>query len=137
MIEVVLHYQFSNLKIVVCTDSSYVHGGLQGGALNWRTSARVTPQGPVTNVDLWITLMNLVDATTVTREWLKVPSHVGSAGNERADVLAANGHKSSPLYANVKHPLPLPRTPLVSPVARREEVNGVGECLRTIELRSV
>ena len=80
--------------------------------------------------------MNLLDATTVTWEWLKVPSHVDIAGNERVDVLAANGRKSSPLYANVKHLWPLPRTPLVSPAAPREEENSVGECLRTIELRS-
>ena len=54
--------------------------------------------------------MNLRDATTVTWDWLKAPSHVDIAGNEMADVLAANGRKASLLYANVKHHLP--RTPL-------------------------
>ena len=78
--------------------------------------------------------MNLVDATTVT---FIHPSHVDIARNERADVLAAKGRKSSPLYATVKHPPPPTPTqnPMVSSVAQREEGNIVGECLHTIELR--
>jgi hypothetical protein len=32
VIQVVSHYQFVSLKVAICTDSAYVHGGLQGGA---------------------------------------------------------------------------------------------------------
>ena len=36
----------------------------------------MTAQGPVTNVDLWIELMDLIDRSVALLEWIKVPSHI-------------------------------------------------------------
>ena len=84
VIEVVQRYHDSNLKVAVCTDSAYVYGGVRG-AHKWRAWGWVMTQGPVTNVDLWSTLMTLLDSTLAVWDWIKVPSHVEIHGNERAD----------------------------------------------------
>ena len=104
VIEVVQRYHDRNLKVAVCTDSAYVYGGVQGGAHKWRAWGWVTTWGPVTNVDLWSTLMTLLDSTLVVSDWIKVPSHVAIQGNERADKLAEQGRLSSPLYLTIRHP---------------------------------
>ena len=47
----------------------------------------VMTQGPVTNVDLWSTLMTLSDSTLAVWDWIKVPSRVEIQGNEKAHKL--------------------------------------------------
>ena len=53
-------------------------------------------QRPSLNVDLWIELLEMLDVSLASYEWIKVPSQL--AGNERADAVAELGRKSSPLY---------------------------------------
>ena len=101
------------------TDSSYVHSGLQGNAMRWRANGWVSPQGPVTNVDLWIDLMQVLDVSLAQFCWVKVPSHTDIAGNDRADALASAGRLASPLYATVRvrvTPPPPTLTPLATPL---------------------
>ena len=72
-------------------------------------------KGPVTNVDLWIELMDLIDRSVALLEWIKVPSHIGIAGNDRADQLAEEGRKASPLYSVARGRVAGPMTPLNTP----------------------
>ena len=60
-----------HIKLAVATDSSYVHGGVSRQCLmeNW-----ISAQGPVTNIALWIELMNLIDLSKAIIVWIKVPS---------------------------------------------------------------
>ena len=83
---------------------------IRGSAFRWRTAGWVGQSGPVCNVDLWIRALDLVDKTSATVKWIRVPSHTDIPGNERADVLADEGRVSSPLY----HVLSLPDKPIVS-----------------------
>ena len=83
----------------VATGSTYVYGGVQGAAIPWQAQHWVTTKFPVLNVDLWIDLLELLDVSVATYEWIKVPRHVQLDGNERADALAELGRISSPLYA--------------------------------------
>ena len=50
----------------------------------------------MTNVDLWIEILELLDASVASYEWIKVPSHMQLEGNKRAHALAEVGWKSSP-----------------------------------------
>ena len=70
----------------------------------------MTAQGPVTNVDLWIELMDLIDRSVALLECIKVPSHIGIAGNDRADQLAEEGGKASPLSSATRGRVPGPMT---------------------------
>ena len=96
------------IKLATATDSSYVYCGGQGSALKWRANSWVTAQGPVTNLDMWIRLMILIDQSKAHLAWIKVPSHTGLQGNERADFLAEAGRKMSPLYRTARNPPPPP-----------------------------
>ena len=93
------------VRLAVVMDSQYVYDGLRGSAFRWRTAGWA-----VCNVDLWIRALDLVDKVSATLKWIRVPSHTGIPGNERADVLAEEGRVSSPLY----HVLSLPDRPIVS-----------------------
>ena len=53
--------------------------------------------GPLRNVELWKQLLAELDKPDREIQWIKVPSHVGTAGNEEADALAETGRLSSPL----------------------------------------
>ena len=117
-IEVLKYYGMQSIRLAVATDSAYVFSGVQGTALRWRANGWVTAQGPVPNVDQWIDLMNLIDSAVATLEWIKVPSHSGIAGNDRADQLAEEGRKASPLYITAGGRVPRPMTPLQTPPQR-------------------
>ena len=101
---------YLDLRLLVITDSQYVYDGLNGAAFRWRAAGWVGQSGPMCNVDLWITLLDLVDTALPTIRWLRVPSHTDIPGNERADGLAEEGGVSSPLY----HVLSLLEKPVVS-----------------------
>ena len=104
-----------DIKLATATASSYVYSGVQGSALKWRANSWVTAQGPVTNVDMWIRLMIPIDQSKAHLAWIKVPSHTGLQGNERADFLAEEGRTKIPLYRTARNPPPPPRTPLMTP----------------------
>ena len=104
IIETVSYYHDYQSKLAICTDSSYVFGGVQGTALRWRAAGWVTTPGPVTNVDLCIQFKTLLDTCCPVLGWINVPSHIDILGNDRADALAERGRKVSPLYMNACHP---------------------------------
>ena len=64
-------------------------------SIPWRAQQWVTSKGPVLNVDLWIELLELLDVSVASYEWIKVPSHVQLEGSERADALATCGRDGS------------------------------------------
>ena len=75
----------------------------QAGGSGW-----VGQAGPVCTIDLWITLLDLVDSITATVRW-QVPSHTDILGNERANVLAEEGRVRSPY-----HVLRVPDRPVIN-----------------------
>ena len=101
---------FHSENVVVVMDSQYVYDGLRGATFRWRAAGWVGQSGQVCNVDLWITLLELVDSVSATVKWLRVPSHTDIAGNETADILAEEGTVSSPLY----HVLSLSNRPIIN-----------------------
>ncbi len=77
-------------RIVLHTDSQYVHKGITewiGGwkARGWKTAAKE----PVKNVDLWKRLDEAIRSHHI--RWVWVKGHSGHDGNERADALANKG----------------------------------------------
>ena len=54
------------IRIAIMIDSSYVHCGVQSSPLKWRSNGCVSAQAPITNVNLWIELMQLVDEAVPT-----------------------------------------------------------------------
>ena len=87
------HVQGSTGKLATATDSKYVYDGVTWLAYRWLDMGWVNSQGPVANVDLCITLLCLIDDTTMSLRWVKVPSHTVLAmeGNHQADCLAEMG----------------------------------------------
>ena len=118
VIDVVHRYRHRTLSVAVATDSAYVHDGVQGNALQWKASGWVTARRPVINVDLWDEMLETLLHSTCMFRSVKVPSHVDIAENEKADRLAEQGTKMSPLYNTVRravrppvHPPPPPLPP--------------------------
>ncbi|HLP80505.1 MAG TPA: ribonuclease HI [Nitrosomonas sp.] len=77
-------------KVLLHTDSQYVHKGISewiGGwkMRNWRTAGKK----PVKNEDLWKLLDQLTQQHDI--EWYWVRGHSGHDDNERADQLANRG----------------------------------------------
>ena len=105
-----------NQQFAAATDYSYVYGGVQGSAIQWRAQQWVTNKGPVINVDLWIEMLELLDASVASYKWIKVPSHMQLEGNERADALAEPGRKSFPLYSRAGRQPHVLLTPLAAPL---------------------
>ena len=68
------------------------------------------------NVDLWIEMLKLLDASVASYEWIKVPSHMQLEGNEQADALAELGRKSSPLYSRAARQPHVFLTPVAAPL---------------------
>ena len=64
----------------VVTHSKYVYDGILKHLRRWRWRGR-----PFVNSDLWLQLQAEVDARTAPTLWRHVYSHIGVAGNERAD----------------------------------------------------
>ena len=73
-------------------DSKYVYDGTLKHLRRWRLQGR-----PVLNSDLWLQLQAEVDARVPPTLWRHVYSHIGIAGNERADELANQGRLAHPL----------------------------------------
>ena len=87
-------------KFAIATDSQYIYDGVTGLAYKWHWSRWVNKQGPVATVDLLIRVLQLMDESSLTLRWIKVPGHtvVAIEGNRRANLLADKGRLSSPLY---------------------------------------
>ena len=87
-------------KVTVAMDSECVYLGCRGLA-RYRLNAWVSCTVTVSNVGLWIQLLELIGSSKTSFRWLKIPSHTGLHGNkEVADQLANDGRLASPLYAS-------------------------------------
>ena len=62
-------------------------------------------------------MLELLDASVASYEWIKVPSHMQLEGNERADALAELGRKSSPLYSRAGRQPQVLLTPVAAPLS--------------------
>ena len=68
-----------------------MYDGILKHLRRWRLQGR-----PFVNSDLWLQLQAEVDARTAPTLWHHVYSHIGVAGNERADELANQGRLAHP-----------------------------------------
>jgi ribonuclease HI len=86
-----------NLPITVFSDSSYVVNGInKGWAKGWRKKGWIkSDKQPAVNPDLWGELLELVEETDVTFQWVK--GHAGHPLNERCDRLAVAALKEKDL----------------------------------------
>ncbi len=75
-------------RVVVWSDSQYVvHGIEKGWARRWRANGwKKADKSRALNVDLWIELLDLLEAHSVRFRWTR--GHSGDEENERADELA-------------------------------------------------
>ena len=84
-------------EIVIYTDSAYVCKAFTDNWIkkwqknNWQTSKKT----PVENQDLWMRLMELLDAHSVS--WVKVKGHSDNEKNNRCDSLARAAIKTGML----------------------------------------
>lgn len=77
-------------RIILHTDSQYVHKGMTEWLPNWkRRQWKTADRKPVKNADLWQALDVLVAQRQVQWRWVR--GHAGDVGNERADQLANQG----------------------------------------------
>jgi ribonuclease HI len=80
-------------KVVLHTDSQYVHKGITEWIENWKARGwRTAAKEPVKNVDLWKKLDEVIRTHHI--HWVWVKGHSGHDGNERADALANKGVES-------------------------------------------
>ncbi|NMA25087.1 MAG: ribonuclease HI [Clostridiales bacterium] len=74
-------------KVDLYSDSQYVVNAVNEGWLtNWRKKGWRRRDGDVKNVDLWLTLIPLLELHDVTFHWVK--GHAENAFNSRCDELA-------------------------------------------------
>ena len=74
-------------EISLCSDSKYVIEGVNSWMPNWKRNGwRTANRKPVSNVDLWQKLDELLQRHQVS--WLWVKGHKGHPENERVDALA-------------------------------------------------
>jgi len=77
-------------RVVLHTDSQYVHKGISEWIRAWKARGWLTAERkPVKNVDLWQRLDALNASHDVHWRWVR--GHAGDPGNERADALANRG----------------------------------------------
>jgi ribonuclease HI len=77
-------------RIILHTDSQYVHKGMTEWLPNWKIRQwKTSDRKPVKNADLWKALDILVNERQVQWRWVR--GHSGDVGNERADQLANQG----------------------------------------------
>lgn len=76
-------------QIILHTDSSYVINGMTKWIKGWQKNNWITSQKEeVSNRDLWEKLIDISSKKKI--EWKYVGGHIGIAGNERADSIAAS-----------------------------------------------
>ncbi|MBC8021766.1 MAG: ribonuclease HI [Burkholderiales bacterium] len=77
-------------RVVVHTDSTYVHKGITEWLRGWKARGwRTAAKQPVKNEDLWRRLDEASQRHEI--DWVWVRGHSGHNGNERADALANKG----------------------------------------------
>ena len=84
-------FETTDCKICVFTNSEYVVLGGGGVARKWQQNGWVGSRGPLTNVRLWVELLDVLSYMGDRVQWVQVPSHVGLEGNEVANDLAIVG----------------------------------------------
>ena len=84
-------------RVKIYSDSSYVVNGItQGWAQGWKKNNwRKADKKPALNVDLWETLLPLLETHKVEFVWVK--GHNGHPYNERCDRLAVEAAKADNL----------------------------------------
>ena len=81
--------KYSNDKVIIHADSTYVLGGVTTWIHNWEKNGwRTANKKPVLKKDLWQELIALVRDFKGELSWQKVKGHDGHIHNERADVIA-------------------------------------------------
>ena len=83
--------------VLICPDSLLVVDGVHGKAQKWRRHKWTGSAGPVSHVDLWTQVLDLIESAHSPTHWMHIPSHIGIKGNTRADHLADVGRRKSPL----------------------------------------
>jgi len=74
-------------QVKLCCDSQYVVKGITEWLANWKKRGwRKADKGPVSNVELWRELDELLSMHRVEAVWVK--GHAGHPENERVDVMA-------------------------------------------------
>jgi ribonuclease HI len=82
-------------RVVLHTDSTYVHKGITEWLRGWKARGwRTAAKEPVKNVDLWKRLDEAAQPHEI--DWVWVRGHSGHNGNERADALANKGVATIP-----------------------------------------
>ena len=87
--------------VCVVTDSEYVYLGAAGKAEKWRSQGWMGTNGPLSNVHMWVELLELIEELGPRLQWLWAPSHVGLEGNEVANGLVVEGMCQIPLWGVV------------------------------------
>jgi len=78
----------AGVPVTIYTDSKYVVEGATGWVFGWlKNGWQTKSKTDVANKELWQALVPLLKQVPI--EWHKVPGHVGIAGNERVDTIAA------------------------------------------------
>ena len=79
--------KYSGCRIILSTDSQYLHNGIREWIEDWKANGWRTAAGKaVKNCDLWRRLDALASASEVHWQWVR--GHSGNPGNEMADQAA-------------------------------------------------
>ncbi len=86
--------KFDGSDVTIYSDSKYVVDAIdKGWVYAWqRNGWRKADKKPTLNVDLWETLLPLLEKHTVTFVWVK--GHAGHPENERCDKLAVGYYQN-------------------------------------------
>ena len=84
-------------EVTVFSDSKYIVDAVnKDWARRWKANGwKRNKKERALNPDLWMRLLNLLDAHDVNLQWVK--GHAGNPGNERADALAVSASRSADL----------------------------------------
>lgn len=78
--------------VTVYSDSKYVVDAInKQWVTRWKANGWRTSSGPTANIELWETLLSLLNVHQVSFVWVK--GHAGNAKNERCDILARSEAK--------------------------------------------
>ncbi len=92
----------SECRVTVYSDSKYLVDSVEKGwAIKWRMNGwRRSNKERALNVDLWQTLLQLIEKHDVKFKWVK--GHAENVENERCDFLAVQASKSDKLKDDVR-----------------------------------
>jgi ribonuclease HI len=88
----------SDDQVTVYADSSYVINGITKWVYGWKKNGWLTQsKQAVSNEDLWKELVKVIELSEAKVKWQYVGGHVGIAGNERVDEIAASFAEGNPV----------------------------------------